>query len=29
METLRLAGAEYVVENFVDVEAITDIATNF
>jgi phosphoglycolate phosphatase-like HAD superfamily hydrolase len=29
METLRLAGAEYIVENFVDVDAITDIATNF
>ena len=29
MQTLRTAGAEYVVENFVDVRAITDIATNF
>lgn len=29
METLRTAGAEYVVENFVDVRAITDIATSF
>lgn len=29
METLRSAGAEYVVENFADVRAITDIATNF
>ncbi|MFY7999149.1 MAG: HAD family hydrolase [Candidatus Kapaibacteriota bacterium] len=28
-ETLREAGAEFVVENFVDVRAITDIATNF
>ncbi|MCU0424544.1 MAG: HAD hydrolase-like protein [Candidatus Kapabacteria bacterium] len=29
MGTLREAGAEFVVENFADMQAITDIATNF